>query len=413
MRITYVGFGDFHRYAGMKQLYHFAQEICRQGHQAQILIAGKAETVRSMEELPLAEIIELQFRGPFLAHAVRQKVVNFKPDILHVWTPRQVPALAGLQLQHATGAKLILDHEDDEDYHARYQRQAWRHNWQKGMRRWLLPVIFAKNGLHSWVNPLRTDGGAFRGSYDHLTYPLIMRRAKAHTAISPNLVTWVEKRCADAPVYLLYPGANLEMFSPKTDGEAVRAKLGLKDRQVLVYTGTMSMEIFIWFMDMLGQVVRQIPNVALVLVGEDRFRDAAERLAEARGLSENYFLIGQSPYADIPHYLAAGDILLQHALDQANALRLPAKLPEYLAMGKPIITFAEGIGESLEDATHVRKLYSRDPFEAASHVLEILADSAMQKKLGAGARELACERFDWRKNGIRLAQIYHQTLVQH
>lgn len=412
MRITYIGFGDFHRYAGMKQLYHFAQEVCRQGHQAQILIAGKADTVQSMEESPLAEIVELQFVGPFLTRSVRQRVKDFKPDILHVWTPRQVPALAGLQLQHVTDAKLILDHEDDEDYHARYQQQAWRRNWQQGLRRWLLPLNLARNELHSWAKPLQANGGAFRGAYDGLTYPRIMKRAQAHTAISPNLVAWAKERSPDTPVYLLYPGANLELFSPQIDGGRIRTKLGLKERRVLVYTGTMSLEIFTWFMDVLAQVVSIDPDVVLVLVGEDRFRIAAERLAEERGLSGNYYLIGQSPYADIPNYLAAADILLQHALDQANALRLPAKLPEYLAMGKPIITFAEGIGESLDDGIHVCKLYSREPSEAASHVITILGNPMLQRKLGEGARELACKRFDWHKNGAELVQIYHRVLSQ-
>ncbi len=411
MRITYVGFGDFHRYAGMKQLYHFAQEMCRQGHTAQILIAGKADTVQSMDEAPLAEIIEMRFNGPFLARSVRQKVMDFKPDILHVWTPRQVPALAGLQLQRCTGAKIILDHEDDEDYHARYQKQAWVSNWQKGVRRYLSPLVILKNELLSWVKPLRVDGSAFRGVYDHLTYPSIMKRAQAHTAISPNLVAWVQKQHPNAPVYLLYPGANLELFSPATDGEIVRVRLGLKDRVTLVYTGTMSLDIFAWFMDVLSEVGKQRPDVYLVLVGEDRFRTAAERLAEQRGLSEHYSLIGQSPYADIPLYLAAADILLQHSLDQANVLRLPAKLPEYLAMGKPVITFAEGIGESFEDGVHVCKLHSKAPSEAAAHVVNILNNPVIQKKLSAAARELACAQFDWRKNGASLTQIYAQVLA--
>lgn len=411
MRITYIGFGDFHRYAGMKQLYHFAQEVCRQGHQTQILIAGKADTVQAMEEPPLSEIIELRFVGPFLAPHVRRKVKDFKPDILHVWTPRHVPALAGLQIQYCTGAKLILDHEDDEEYHARYQKRAWVANWQTGLRRLLIPLVLFKNITQSWLKPLRMDGGAFSGAYDRLTFPFIMRSAHAHTAISPNLVAWVQARRPQAPVYLLYPGANLDLFSPNVDGQAMRARLGLQNRKILVYTGTMSLEIFTWFMDVLTQVIHDYPDIFLLLVGEDRFREVAKEVAEQRGLSDNYCLIGQSPYADIPQYLATADILLQHTLDQANTLRLPAKLPEYLAMGKPVITFAEGIGESFENGVHVRKLHSKSPSEAAAHIVSILGDQVMQRQLGAAARALACERYDWRKNGNWLIQLYTEVLT--
>ena len=114
MRITYVGFGDFHRHAGMKQLYHFAQQVCEQGHQAQILIAGNADTTDSLEDAPKAEVIEIALNGPWLARHVRKRVIDFKPDIIHVWTPRHVPALVGWQLQRWTKTPLVLDHEDDE-----------------------------------------------------------------------------------------------------------------------------------------------------------------------------------------------------------------------------------------------------------------------------------------------------------
>jgi glycosyltransferase involved in cell wall biosynthesis len=238
-----------------------------------------------------------------------------------------------------------------------------------------------------------------------------MKRVEAHTAISPNLVVWIKERCPNVPVHLLYPGANLDMFSPEIEGTTVDRELGLEDHKVLVYTGTMSLEIFSWFMEVLSQVIKKYPEIVLVLVGEDRFRVAAERLANEKGLTENYYLIGQSPYADIPNYLAAADILLQHSLDQANVLRLPAKLPEYLAMGKPVITFAEGIGESFEDGVHVRKLRSKDPSEAATHVIDILGNPVIQNKLGAAARELACKRFEWSKNSAWLTQIYAQILA--
>lgn len=411
MRITYVGFGDFHRYAGMKQLYHFAQEVARNNHQTQILVAGRADSVRSMDEPALAEIVQMAFSGPGLTAEVRERVKRFAPDILHAWTPRFVPALVGWQLHRLTGALVILDHEDDEQYHLRYTRRAWTQNWQEGWRRLAIPAIMARNAVRPWLRPLAQNGDPTRPARESFTYRLLTNATTAHTAISPNLVTWAKSQWPEKPVHLLYPGANLHLFSPAPPDPLLLAKLELVEKSVLVYSGTMDFAVFRWFLDVLGSVIQEIPDVVLLLIGEDSFRAEARQLAVERGLERGYRLLGQQPYKEIPRFLSLGDVLLQHPLDLGNEMRLPAKLPEYLATGKPIITFATGIGQTLEDGTHVRKLFSPDPLEAAALVKELLQDRAQSQRLGASARQVAAERFDWTKNGRALVEIYDQVLL--
>ncbi len=410
MRITYVGYGDFHRHAGMKQMYHFAQEVCRQGHQAQLLIAGKAQSVTSMAEPPLSQVIELQFNGPRLAGSVRQRVLGFQPDILHLWTPRHVPALAGWQLKHLTGARLVLDHEDDEAYHARYVRRAWTQNWRRGIGCILRPLVVAYNMWRTWVSPLRTDGSAFLGAQEAITWRLVTRAAEAHTAISPRLAIWAQRQWPAKPVYVLYPGADLNLFRPQPADESLRTELGLEGRTVIAYSGTIDLTIFAWFLHFLEELLSHHPHVVLLLVGEDRFRQEARLMAEQRGLQDRYRLVGQLPLSEVPRHLSLADILLQHPLDLGNEMRLPAKLPEYLAMGKPVITYAQGIGQTLDDHVHVRKLYSAEASEAATVVSQLLQSPEQRQTLSSAARVLACKRFDWTHNGHYLTQIYGNLL---
>jgi len=412
MRITYIGFGDFHVYAGMKQLYHFAQQVCRQGHQAQILIAGSAETVQAMEEPPLAEIVEMAFVGPSLARPVRQRVLDFEPDILHVWTPRHVPALAGWQLQRCTGAKLILDHEDDEDYHLRSWRRLTANRWKTGVGRLASPLFRLRSGTWHWVRPLHADGRVVRMAKEPLTYHLVAQTAVAHTVISPNLVLWAQRQWLGVPVHLLYPGASLELFGPHVSAPELRQALGLQECRVVVYSGAMSLEIFDWFLAVMSQVVSDYPDTALVLLGDDHFRCEAQDLLREQDLCEQVRLVGRVPYAAVPRYLSLADVLLQHPLDQGNEFRLPAKLPEYLAMGHPVVTYAQGIGESLEENLHVRKLYTADPKEAAGVVSDLLSDPHQCEMLGKAAREVAGERFDWNRNGRHLLAIYEGVLAE-
>lgn len=411
MRVTYIGFGDFHRFAGMKQLYHFAQEISRRQHSVQILIAGNADTESAMDGHSPGEVTELAFVGPRLADAVRDKVVRFQPDLIHVWTPRFVPALAGWQIHRLTGSPMIVDHEDDEDFHVRYMHKAWVMNWHRGFRRLAIPLIVARNTAWPWMAPLRPDGSARRAAADPITYRLLMAAAAASTAISPALVRWAEGQWPGKPAFLLYPGADLNLFHPQPKDPALMAELNLENRFVIAYSGTMDVAIFSWCMNVLQEIVARKPDIALLLIGEDRFRAEAEAIAAQHGLQSHYRLVGQRPYPAVPAYLSLADILLQHPLDIGNTMRLPAKLPEYLATGKPVITYASGIGQSLEDGRHVRKLHTDQPSEAARLILELVDRPEERCALGQAARSLAQERFDWSTNGEHLMAIYAGVLA--
>jgi glycosyltransferase involved in cell wall biosynthesis len=406
VRVTYVGFGDFYRYAGMKQLYHFAQGLCRQGHQAQILVAGSASSVASMGEPPLAEVVEMAFSGPVLAGHVRQRVLDFRPDVLHVWTPRQVPALAGWQLQRSTGARLILDHEDDEGYLARIYARSQGRRLSRGLRRLARPLARLRGHALPWLAPLRPDGSARRMAQDRLASALLRPQVRAHTAISPALVAYVGQTWPGKPVHLLYPGADLSLFHPQRDGSRVRQQHRLEDRPLLVYSGTMSLAIFAYFCEVMRLVVAAVPEATLLVLGNDEFRVGADSMAERLGLRKRVLLIGMVPYSQVPDYLAAADVLLQHPLDIGNDLRLPAKLPEYLAMGKPLVMYSQGIGEILQHGVHALKVTTSAPEEMSNCILSLVHDPSLGSDLGRRARELARQSFDWDTNCERLVEIY-------
>jgi len=406
MRITYVGYGDFHRYAGMKQLYHFAQEVCRNGHEAQILSAGSADTVRSMAEPPRAEIIEMAFTGPLLTRHVRRRVQDFKPDILHVWTPRHVPALAGWQLQRWTKARLILDHEDDEIYIARNYVGSHGRRFRGVMRLVARPLARLKGQSLPWLAPLMPDGSVRRMAQDRMAAALLRSRVSAHTAISPALEIRVRKTWPQAPVYLLYPGTDLQLFHPERSGALIRQRHNLGDRPLLVYSGTMNLEIFQYFTEVIQRLVATVPDIFLLLVGNDGFRHNAELLLGELGLRRHIYLTGIVPHPEVPMYLAAADVLVQHPIDIGNELRLPAKLPEYLAMGKPLVTYSQGIGEILEHGVHALKVATSDPDEMSRCLATLLGNRSLCADMGQAARNLAEQLFDWRANSQRLLNIY-------
>lgn len=407
MKITFVGYGDFDRHAGMKQMYHFAQQVCHLGHMAQLLIAGSATTAEVMDEPPLAEIIELAFTGPLLHRSVRRRVTAFKPDIIHVWTPRHVPALAGCQLQKATGARLVLDHEDDERFLERMYTDTPGRHWQGPVGALVRPLSKVKRQTMPWLSPLRRDGSVQRMSQESIGVSLLRSRASAHTAISPALCRHVEATWPARTAHLLYPGVDLNFFHPKVSDKRTRQVHALGDDPVIAYIGTMNVEIVRYFVKVIDEVRVSYPKTRMLLIGDVSFVDKAL----GRALSSlEVICTGRLPYRRMPEYMSQADVLLQHPIDIGNELRLPAKLPEYLASGRPIVTYSTGIGEILKQGVHAIKLQTSDPSEMAAAVCLLLSDREMAACMGRAARALAESLFDWHASGQRLLEIYELVL---
>jgi glycosyltransferase involved in cell wall biosynthesis len=79
--------------------------------------------------------------------------------------------------------------------------------------------------------------------------------------------------------------------------------------------------------------------------------------------------------------------------DDFNAYRLPAKLPEYLTLGKPIVTGNGNIGPELEAAncaTVLPRMTSQAMADAAEWILDHPAEA---EAMGARGRAFALKRF--------------------
>ena len=411
LKVLFIGYGDF-QYAGVKHVHHFANGLAGLGLQVMVLIPGDSGTAALMAEPPRFELVPVRFVGPFLAGATRRVATRFAPEVIHAWTPRNIPARVGWELKQRTGARLVVDYEDDEDMHYQAHVQAMGKHLSPALRRLLWPLLKARLVLKPLLWPMNWKGGQPYVPKHPLTYQLVNRAADAFTAICTPLKERLEREWPEKPAYLLYPGADLRRFSPQADGQGVRQRYGLDGLKVLLYSGTANTTILDSLLQVLERVRARYPEATLVHVGNDDFREEAIAHIERRGLQDHVVLTGIVPHREMPCYLAAADVLLQHNYDLSNEYRLPAKLPEYLAMGQPVVTFSAGIGRILEDGVDVLKVSTDRPEEMAEKVLRILDDESLSRGLGANARRKAEALFDWSKNARTLARIYEEVLAQ-
>jgi len=117
--------------------------------------------------------------------------------------------------------------------------------------------------------------------------------------------------------------------------------------------------------------------------------------------------LGHVPYQEIPKLLSLADVLIQPGGDNAfNEFRLPGKLPEFFAMGRPVVLPRTNVGRFVRHGEHAWVLEKVDALGIVDTVLTLRRDRALSERLAAGAGAFARENFDWGKNSRSLANFY-------
>lgn len=158
-----------------------------------------------------------------------------------------------------------------------------------------------------------------------------------------------------------------------------------------------------------------IPSyVHLLIVGDGPQREALEKLAQKKGLTDRVHFIGAVPYEEIPKYLSLGYIFVRPSLSEG----LGNSFLEAMAAGLPIIgTPVGGIVDFLFDPYANPELLStglfcepRNPQSVAAAVNHLLESPSFTQRLALNAKNLVCDKYYW--NGIveQLTQAFQRTL---
>lgn len=208
-------------------------------------------------------------------------------------------------------------------------------------------------------------------------------------------------------VHYLPSGANVSTIDV-LDSESCRRALGLPlEVPTACFVGFVQYDLELAIRGF-AEARRRVPQAHLLIVGP-RNR-AAERLIEALDLRASVTLAGTQPFARVPHYLGAADVLLMPVSDNLmNQARGPIKLGDYLAAGRA--TLANPVGDMVEifERDEVGRLADDTPAGYGTAMGELLADRSLCAKLGRRAREVAEQRYAWAHIAPRLEAVYDRA----
>ena len=205
----------------------------------------------------------------------------------------------------------------------------------------------------------------------------------------------MERKIADehrtgAPVRLIYNGVDLQRYDHQGPCCTLREEYGMEPGAPIVgVVARLEPEkghqtlIEAW-----PQVLREVPDAYLLIVGEGSRRDFLEQWAAAHKVAHRVVFTGRRD--DIPAVTAALDVAVLPSWREAQGL----SILEAMALSRPVVASdVGGIPEMIEDGVTGLLVEHDNPVALATAVIRLLKDHAFADMLARAGHDLVHDRF--------------------
>jgi phosphatidylinositol alpha-1,6-mannosyltransferase len=227
-------------------------------------------------------------------------------------------------------------------------------------------------------------------SVDTVTYLGEYTRVRLARALSP---------AAAARMTRLAPGVDVSEFYPGAGGEAVRKRLGLGSRPVVVCVSRMVPRkgqdtlIRAWPL-----VLATTPDATLLLVGDGPYRNRLERMARHLGVDGSVVFTGAPSRAELPAHFDAGDVFAMPCRTRRRGLDvegLGMVFLEAAATGLPVVGGDSGnSADAIRDGETGYVVSGVSVADVAGRLNRLLTDSCAAKAMGD--KGIAWVHREWR-----------------
>ncbi|WP_431782188.1 glycosyltransferase family 4 protein [Streptomyces chumphonensis] len=238
-------------------------------------------------------------------------------------------------------------------------------------------------------------------STDTLTYLGAYTRSRIERALTPE---------AAARMTQLPPGVDEKTFHPDSGGDAVRERLGLTDRPVVVCVSRLvprkGQDTLI---RALPRILADVPEAVLLIVGGGPYDRELRRLAEETGVAASVRFTGAVPWEELPAHYGAGDVFAMPCRTRRGGLDVEGLGIVYLeasATGLPVV--AGDSGGAPDAVLHGETgwvVRGDGPRETAERVSALLRDPELARRMGERGRAWVEERWRWDLLAERLREL--------
>lgn len=379
-RILFLLYGNFTSNSAL-QVCAQANALAAAGHTCTVAVPDDLDTIRH-QDTP-------RFRA--VTHADAIATGGFAdgrgPDIIHAWTTREHVRTTALAIQRRHGGRLVIQLEDNE--HEILAQTLGR------------PYAELAALSEAELGPLLPPDL----SHPHRSREFLAAAAGV-TVIIDRLRDFVP---AGKPCATIWPAADARYFFPRPRPDEFRRLLDPSpDTTTLFYPGNAHAANAAEMRALYEAVARLNaagqPTV-LIRAGIDRVDFLGALAAEVR---PHVLELGQLlNHRHLPPLFALADFLVQPGVPDAfNDYRFPSKLPEFFALGRPVILPRSNLGLHVRHGLDAYVLDRADATGLAAAVTELRGDPALAARLAAGATAFAEKNFSWARSAEALAKFY-------
>ena len=363
-----------------------ANELCGHGHECVVAVPRNAETVRYH---PGARFRCIDFAACDSQGAVFAGGAG--PDLIHAWTPRENVRRFCTRLVAHGRPPLVVHLEDNE---ARILESTLGLSALKLAE--LSPATLDTLVGEAFSHPLRSAE--------------FLHSAAAYTVIVDRLLTLLP---SGKPARVIWPAASAAFFERPIPWE-LRAALGWdRTHTVLFYHGNLhptNCDEMAALYEAVVQLNATGTPTTLVRAGRDFCPlpgDLAERAAP------HIVTLGRIGRNDhLAPLLALADFFVQPGeSDTFNDYRVPSKLPEFFAIGRPVILPRTNLGAITRHRVDAYVVDRADADGIAQAVRALRADPALATTLSSGAATYSREHFNWARSAVQLEEFYETLLA--
>ncbi len=381
MNILFVLYGDFTSNSA-DPLVLYARELHLAGHSCAVAVPSRPETVSQHENPAFRPILY----GDVLAGPESVFPDGRPADVIHACTPREVVRRFVMAYLAKQPTPLVIYLEDNESWVSMRalgfdETTLVRHTEREISDR--LPDALA--------HPFYYD------SFIGLADAVAVIQDKLRIKVPP----WVH--CETVMI-----GVDVKLFTPRPPDRSLRTKYGVAENEkLIVYHGGMngftrpSMETLCRAVGLIKQqgypcrLLRTGP-FALDFLGQLSL-DTASSISD----------LGMLPKHELPDLLALADVFVQPGwIDAFEDLRLPGKVPEFLAMGRPVVLPNVNIAHLFTDGMDAVLLQTGSAEEIAAKCITLFADPPQANMIGRAGRLIAEKYFDVQSQARRLEEVY-------
>ncbi|MEU5984148.1 glycosyltransferase family 4 protein [Streptomyces sp. NPDC047434] len=236
---------------------------------------------------------------------------------------------------------------------------------------------------------------------DTITYLGEYTRSRIATALTPAAA----RRMVQLP-----PGVDEKTFHPGSGGEAVRERLGLSDRPVVVCVSRLvprkGQDTLILAMP---EILRRVPDAVLLIVGGGPYEDDLRRLARETGVAGSVRFTGAVPWEELPAHYGAGDVFAMPCRTRRGGLDVEGLGIVYLeasATGLPVVAGdSGGAPDAVLDGETGWVVRGGIPEESADRIATLLLDPELRRRMGERGRRWVEDRWRWDLLAERLREL--------